>query len=84
MFFANNKNLDATTKLKFSWALIDGVSKYRAVEPCVKHYLGAQVRSPYRKVDGNDWATAMLLPVETFVGSNKQVVWSDSKRAIRK
>jgi hypothetical protein len=84
MGFANNKTLDETTKLKFSWALIDGVSKYQAASPCVKQYLDQHVKSPFRKVNGNDWATAMLLPVESFVGSNKQLVWADSKRIIRK
>lgn len=83
MTFANNQNLDATTRLKYSWALIDGVSKYKAAQPCIKRYLDSQVRSAYRKVDGNDWATAMLLPVESFVGANKQAVWTDSKRIIR-
>jgi len=31
-------------------------------------------------IPANDWATAMLLPVEQFVGSSKQKVWQDSLR----
>ncbi len=83
MQFATNSKMDATTRLKYSWALIDGVSKYQAAQPCIKRYLDSHVQSAYRKVDGNDWATAMMLPVESFVGANKQAVWTDSKRIIR-
>lgn len=84
MFFKNNSKMDETTRLKYSWALIDGVSKYRAAEPCIKQYLTEHVRSPFKKVNAPDWATAMMLPVESFVGANKQQVWQDSKRAMNK
>jgi hypothetical protein len=82
--FKNNSRWDETTKLKYSWALIDGVSKYKAAQPCVKQYLNGHVRSQFRRVSSADWATAMLLPVERFVGASKQQVWSDSRKKIRK
>lgn len=82
--FKSNSRLDETTRLKYSWAMIDGVSKFKAAQPCVKQYLNGHVRSQFRKVDSNDWATAILLPVEQFVGASKQKVWEDSRRKIRK
>lgn len=82
MQFTNNKRMDASTKLKYSWALIGGVSKFKAAEPCIKQYLDSQVRSSFKLIPAQDWATAMLLPVESFVGANKNKVWQDSKRAI--
>jgi hypothetical protein len=82
MSFASNKNMDETTKLKYSWAVIDGVSRYSSAIPCVKHYLSDHVRSQFRHVPANDWATAMLLPVEKFVKAPKEMVWQDSKRKI--
>lgn len=81
--FKNNDKFDESTRLRYSWSLIGGVSKFKAAEPCVKHYLYEQVRSPFAKIESYDWATAMMLPVERFVGSNKNAVWQDSKRAIR-
>ena len=81
-YFATNKKMDETTRIKYSWALIDGVSKYKAAEPCIKQYLLDHVRSPYRKINAPDWATAMLLPVESFTGANKYKVWNDSKKII--
>ena len=82
MQFQSNNKMDATTKIRYSWDLINGVSKYKAAEPCIKQYLDEHVRSTFRKVDANDWATAMLLPVESFVGAKKEAVWVESKRAI--
>ena len=81
--FKNNDKFDETTRLRYSWNLIGGVSKFKSAEPCVKHYLYEQVRSPFAKIESYDWATAMMLPVERFVGANKQAVWQDSKRSIR-
>jgi hypothetical protein len=84
MQFKNNDAMDETTKLKYSWDTINGMAKYAAAQPCVKQYLNSHVVTPFRRVDANNWATAMLLPVESFVGSNKSNVWQESKRIIRR
>lgn len=84
MVYKSNSRLDETTKIKYSWALIDGVSRYRAAQPCVKQYLTSHVRTQFRHVTSKDWATAMLLPVERFIGASKQEVWADSKKIIRR
>jgi hypothetical protein len=83
MTFANNEKMDQTTKIKYSWQMIDGVSRYNLAQPCVKHYLNDHVRSPYRRVEANDWATAMMLPVERFQGATKEQVWTESRRKAR-
>ena len=82
--FKSNNRMDETTRLKYSWQLIDGISRYKAAQPCIKQYLGGHVKTQFRKVDSSDWATAMLLPVERFVGASKQEVWAESRKIIRK
>ena len=82
--YASNQRFNETTRLKYSWALIDGMSKYAAAKPCVKQYLMGHVRTQFRQVESNNWATAMLLPVERFVGASKQEIWADSRKIIRK
>jgi hypothetical protein len=84
MVHKSNSRLDETTRIKYSWALIDGVSRYAAAKPCVKQYLMSNVRTQFRQVNSKDWATAMLLPVEKFVGASKQEVWAESKKIIRR
>lgn len=80
MQFASNSKLNEATRIKYSWAMIDGVSRFNGAIPCVKHYLDDHIRSAFREVPSYDWATAMLLPVERFVGATTQQVWLDSKR----
>ena len=79
MVFKNNDKMDGTTRLRYSWALIAGVSKFKLAEPCIKHYLLPHVKTAYKKIDSEDWATAMLLPVERFAKSSKENVWKDSQ-----
>lgn len=81
--FTNNERMDQTTKLKYSWQMIDGISRYKAAAPCVKHYLLDHVRSPFKQVFAADWATAMLLPVERFEKASKEQVWADTRRKLR-
>lgn len=78
MTFATDTKLNENTRIKYSWTTISGVSRFKWAEPCVKHYLTNHVRSTFRKIDAPDWATAMLLPVEQFVGASKAKVWDDS------
>lgn len=80
--YANNKNLDDNTKLNYSWSLINGVAKFKSAEPCVKHYLKDHVQSLFIDIPASDWHTAMMLPVERFVGSNKSNVWVNSWQQI--
>lgn len=80
MEFKSSSKIDERTRLKFSWATIEGTSRLKIAEPCVHRYLLSHVKSPFKKVDAQDWATAMLLPVERFVGASKQKVWTESMR----
>lgn len=78
MDFANNKTLDENTKIKYSWSLINGVSRFKDAEPCVKRYLKNHVKTQFIEVHGQDWHTAMMLPVESFQGSHKNTIWRES------
>ena len=83
MTFASNDRMDETTRIKYSWQLIGGASRYALAKPCVKQYLMEHVRSPLRKIDSDDWGTAMMLPVEQFTKATREQVWSHSMRQAR-
>lgn len=80
--FKQNSNMDLQTQLKFSWSLIDGVAKFAPAKPCVKQYLSEHVRSPFMQISAIDWPTAMMMPVERFVGATKEKVWQESVKNI--
>jgi len=83
MVYKSNNRLDETTKLKYSWQLINGISRFAPAQACIKQYLIGHVKTQFRQIPSADWATAMLLPVEQFVGASKQKVWRDSQKIIR-
>jgi len=80
MMFATDKQLDDSSRLKFTWQTASAAAKNKFIEPCVKHYLSAQVQSQFIKILPDYWASALFLPVESFVGATKQQVWKESRR----
>ena len=74
--YATNNKYDATTRLKITYDLLKGFG--RAV-PCVKRYLGTNVRSNTVRINADEWEIAIFLPVERFQKQKKSVVWNDSR-----
>ena len=50
----------------------------RLVKPTLKRYLNSNVRSRFRKLEEEDFMTAIMLPVQRFRKSSASKVWSDS------
>lgn len=81
--FRSDTSMDENTRLKFSWRLINGVAQFEMAAPCVKHYLYPHVQSQFKKIDSQDWATAIMLPVETFKKATASRVRAESVKIIR-
>jgi hypothetical protein len=77
---ATSKYLTEDTKLQYNWDLIKNVSRLKPAKHCVKRYLFNHVQSPFLEFGPKDWPTALTLPVERFIGANKQQVWGDMKK----
>ena len=75
--YATNNKYDATTRLKITYDLLKGFG--RAV-PCVKRYLGTNVRSNTVRINADEWEIAIFLPVERFQKESKSTVWKDSRK----
>ena len=52
------------------------------VKPTLKRYLNTNVRSRFRKLEEEDFMTAIMLPVQRFRKSSASKVWSDSRKVI--
>lgn len=76
--FKSTKNLDETTRLKYSWNIISGISKHKLAEHCVKSYLYDHVMTPTKLISPTDWVTAMMLPVESFTKASSSQVWKNT------
>ena len=75
--YATNNKYDATTRLKITYNLLKGFG--RAV-PCVKRYLGTNIRSNTVRINADEWEIAIFLPVERFQKESTRTVWNDSKK----
>lgn len=68
MKFRNNNHMNATTKLRVTYDLLNSTSKIAgAMRPCIKRYLFTQVRSSFVEVTADEWDKAMQLPVAVWV-----------------
>ena len=76
--FKTTKTLDETTKLRYSWNIIKGISKHKLAEHCVKTYLADHVMTTTKMISPTDWVTAMMLPVESFAKSSSTQVWKNT------
>lgn len=74
---ASNTKYDEGTKLKLTYQVLQGVSKY--YKPTFKMYLNEHVRSRFLEISSTDWDMALFLPLEQFEKASKSSVWKDSK-----
>ena len=72
--------MDETTKIKFQWSAIKGVSKFSAAVPAFHNYSFSGLRSTFREIRAYEWATAVLLPVEQFVKLPDDRIWDKSRK----
>ena len=54
----------------------------RLVKPTLKRYLNTNVRSRFRKLEEEDFMTAIMLPVQRFKKASDTQVWSDSRKML--
>lgn len=78
----NTRTIGKDTELQLSWNLLKSASRFPAVQPTVKRYLYAQIRSRLLRINPQDWSTAAALPVEQFEGASKQTVFNRSRKSI--
>ena len=78
----NNDRFDDSTRIQASYAILNGASRYKAFQPCVKRYLANHISSRLVEIEAESWETAIFLPVENFAKASSQRVWSDSREEI--
>jgi len=76
--FANNNKYDETTKLRLSYNMLKGFTKYKRARPTVHRYLNSKVNSKFVLVNADEWEVALFLPVERFKKASKKQVWAHS------
>ena len=65
--YRTNNKLDATTRLRLSYDLINQTRRLGIARPCIKRYLWSHVRSKFIEIVPQEWPMAIELPVEMWV-----------------
>lgn len=61
--FLNNDKYDDSTRFLLSYDLLKSMSRFSAVQGCMRRYLYNQMVSPLIYIEPNHWETAIFLPV---------------------
>lgn len=77
------KEKDKIRRLKLSYRILKGASRFAFFKPCLKSYLKSNVKSRFLYVEPKMWDTAMLLPIARFAKASENKVWRDSNKIIR-
>ncbi len=78
----NNDRFDSTTRIRASYSILNGASRYNEFKPCVKRYLAPHIQSRIVEIEADKWETAIFLPVENFAKAGTAKVWADSREQI--
>jgi hypothetical protein len=78
----SDENYDEGTKLRLTYELLTGTSKYRYFRPCIKRYLTPHIRSRFIKIESEEWDNVLFLPTERFEKANRRKVWNNSKKEV--
>ena len=70
------------TKLRLTYDILNGASKYKYFKPCVKRYLYSHVQTKFMMVPSDEWDVALFLPLESFAKRNKGFVQRESRAMI--
>ena len=76
--FANNKAYDETTRLRLTYNMLKGFTKFSRARPTVHRYLSSKVNSKFVLINADEWEVALFLPVERFKKASKKQVWAHS------
>jgi len=76
---ATDQRFDSKTKFDVTY---DDVKKIKIVKPTIKKYLYSYVQTGFLRINADEAATAIYLPVQRFKKASEAQVYSDSRRFI--
>lgn len=80
----SDTRFDDKTKLRISYQILKGTTRFDLAVPCIKRYLTTHVRSKVRNIPATDWELACFLPVQKWEKATAETVYADSRRKARK
>ena len=76
---ATDRDFDSNTKFDVTY---DDVKRLNIVKPTIKKYLYSYVQTGFLRINADEAATAIFLPVQRFKKASETKVYADSRRFI--
>ena len=76
---ATDRRFDSRTKFEVSY---DDVRRIKIVKPTIKKYLYSYVQTGFLRINADEAAIAIYLPVQRFKKASEATLYSDSRRFI--
>lgn len=76
-----NDQINSKVRLRLSYQILQGTTKFRYAQPCIKRYLYKQVQGKYLAISPQEWDLCLFLPLERFTKS-KTTVHAESVRSL--
>jgi hypothetical protein len=77
-----NEN-DDPVRLRVTYDILKVAQSVKEFKPCLKKYLGSQIKSRIVPIEPNEWEVALFLPTAIFKGASKEKVYVESLKEIR-
>ena len=77
---SRDQRYDERTRLRLSYDILNGMTKYKAFRPTFKRYLSNHVRSRFIEITSSEWDIALMMPLQKFAKASSSKVWSDSRK----
>ena len=78
-----DQRYDDKTRIRLSYSVLKGASKFKGFKPTIKKYLNRQVQSRFLKIESVEWDIALFLPLQKFQKASSATVYKDSLEAMR-
>lgn len=78
-----DQRYDDKTRIRLSYSVLKGASKFKGFKPTIKKYLNRQVQSRFLKIESVEWDIALFLPLQNFQKASSATVYKDSLEAMR-
>jgi hypothetical protein len=84
---STSQKYDEQTRLRLTYDVLNGVSKFKYFKPTIHRYLINRVESRLVYIHPSEWDIAIMLPVQRFYSENKRIkaetVYKDSRATIK-
>ncbi len=79
MKLTDGRTKNENKKLRISYEILNGASRFSLFKPCVKSYLAGHFRSRFLQIPYDQWDIALMLPTARFQKASQSKVWADSR-----